>query len=244
MWQNGLRSSSDELLLQRGPPPPPSMGLSADRGGAYPEDAPQGMPLRRRSPAKALSEEEKDRRTLQDLQGQEKALLRMCDTLQKQADALKGSLQELKRNKRRVITPMEEAKVEELQLKHRLLDENSQALKTLRHLRFELEVAIAGKKLDSLVSKTKEKITEVSGMDPAQVLRDIKQEEERLLEQEIILEEALERELHNEKNGKEQENEAGAQPFPSPPLPFFVSSHATGSAPKPPPPHTNTLRRR
>ena len=169
----------------------------------------------RRSPrthsAAAASQEERDRRCLQDIQSQEKSLLRACEGLQKQADVLSAALHEMRRSKRvRMDTPMAEAKQQELDLKQRLLKENAHTLRTLRGLRCELEMALSGKKLQALVSSTRERMQEVSGRDPTQVLQEVSAEEQRLQDQEQLLEEALQVEMDKEGAGRQNGNEAGA----------------------------------
>ena len=179
---------------------------------------------------------ERDRATLQELQGQEKALLRACEALQKQADALQSSLTEMKRSKRRMDTPMVEAKLEELRLKHTLLQENAGALKTLRALRCQLEVALSGKRLQALVISTKERVLEASGRrDPRQVLSDIAAEEHKLLEQEEVLEKAWNEQVEKEKVGRESNNQAGE--WPSLPAQRTAAAHTLPNAAPPPPPH-------
>jgi hypothetical protein len=180
----------------------PAAAAAAPRsaaGGARPRSSPQHA-----------SQEERDRRTLQEIQGQEKSLLRACDALQRQADALQAGLAEQRRAKKRMDTPMLQAKAEELLLKQRLLAENAATLRTLRALRCQLEVALSGRRLQALVSSTQVRVLEVSGRDPVQVLRDIAEEEQRLQDQEMILEEALDEEMGKEEAGKQNGNEAGA----------------------------------
>ncbi len=180
------------------------MGASPTQPGARARGAASASAAERRR------EEERDRRSLADIVAQEKSLLRACEALQKQADALQAALVELKRGKKRMDTPIVAAKVEELALKHRLIQEHASTLKTLRALRCDLEVALSGRKLQALVLTTKERVQEMAGRDPAQVLRDISDEENRLLDQERILEEALNNEMDNEEGGRERDNEAGA----------------------------------
>lgn len=189
------------------------------------------------SPRHGKAEHESDERArakLQELQGQEKALLRACEVLQKQADALQSSLTaEMKRSKRHkdlskvkatpeelmkrsewlMETPMVEAMLEELRLKRTLLQENVGALKTIRALRCQLEVALSGKRLQALVMSTKERVLEVSGRrDPKQVLSDIAEEEHLLLQQEEVLEQAWNEQVEKEKVGRESNNQAGEWP--------------------------------
>jgi len=154
-------------------------------------------------------QEERDRRALQEILGQEKSLLRACEVLQRQADALAAALAEQRRAKKRLDTPLLEAKAEELELKRRLLAENAQTLRTLRSLRCQLEVALSGKRLQAIVSSTQERVLEASGRDPAQALRDISAEEQVLQNQERDLEEALKDEMSKEEAGRQSKNEAG-----------------------------------
>lgn len=157
------------------------------------------------------AEEERDKRNVAELVAEEKKLLRGIEALQKSEESLRTTVNDMRRGRGRkgALDPLLEAKVEELEIKVRAINDHATSLKRLRDLRAQLESAISEKKISHIMQKSRERVSQAQHRDPSLVLASFREEEARLLEQERALEGALADELEAEEAYEKEGNEAG-----------------------------------
>lgn len=157
------------------------------------------------------AEEERDKRNVAELVAEEKKLLRGIEALQKSEESLRATVNDMRRGRGRkgALDPLLEAKVEELEIKVRAINDHATSLKRLRDLRAQLESAISEKKISHIMQKSRERVSQAQHRDPSLVLASFREEEARLLEQERALEGALADELEAEEAYEKEGNEAG-----------------------------------
>jgi len=164
-----------------------------------------------KSYSSSKAEEERDKKNVAELVAEEKKLLRGIEALQKSEESLRATVNDMRRGRGRkgALDPLLEAKVEELDIKVRAINDHATSLKRLRDLRAQLEAAIAEKKITHIMQKSRERVTQAQHKDPSLVLASFREEEARLLEQERALEGALADELEAEEAYEKEGNEAG-----------------------------------
>ncbi len=182
-----------------------SGGGGGGGGGGMRVGSPKGFT------SSSKAEEERDKRNVAELVAEEKKLLRGIEALQKSEESLRGTVNDMRRGRGRkgALDPLLEAKVEELEIKVRAINDHATSLKRLRDLRAQLESAISEKKISHIMQKSRERVSQAQHRDPSLVLASFREEEARLLEQERALEGALADELEAEEAYEKEGNEAG-----------------------------------